>query len=212
MSTPTVPPVPAEAAETSEEPSGRQRLGWLLRNSKLWLVALVLLLLAVAVAGASLAVFTSSSANPNNTFSAGILSQSNSKDNAAILNAANMVPSDTATGQVTITNTGDVAGRFSLSASDLTDTPGPNGGRLSTVLSLRIHDDAAAAGTDVYNGKFNAMPASIDLGSWPKGQAHTYTFTVTFPEGGQPGSATTGDNAYQGSSTKVTYNWTAVSE
>jgi hypothetical protein len=80
------------------------------------------------------------------------------------------------------------------------------------VLSLRIHDDAAAAGTDVYNGKFDAMPASIDLGSWPTGQAHTYTFTVTFPEGGQPGSATTGDNAYQGSSTKVTYNWTAVSE
>lgn len=209
-SAPTVPPAPAEAP--SEEPSGRQRLGWLLRHSKLWLVALVLLLIAVAVAGASLAVFTSSSANPDNTFSAGTLSQSNSSEGAAILTAADMVPGDTKPGQVTITNTGDVSGRFSLSASNLTDTPGPNGGRLSEVLTLQIHDNAQPAGTDVYNGDFNAMPASIDLGSWPQGQAHTYTFTVRFPEGGQPGSATTGDNAYQGSSTEVTYNWTATSE
>jgi len=43
------------------------------------------LLLAVAVAAGSLALFTSSSANPSNVASAGTLSQDNSKKGAAIL-------------------------------------------------------------------------------------------------------------------------------
>ena len=202
-------PIDAETAPAAEEDvSGRKRLGWLLRNTKLWLVALVLLGLAAAIAVASVSVFTSSSANPENTFTAGNLSQSNSAEGAAILTAANMVPGDTENGRVTIENTGDVDGKFRLSSSGLTDTPGPNGGRLSEVLTLKVID--VANGQQVYNGKYNAMPPK-DLGTWPAGDEHTYEFTVTFPDSGVPGSATTGDNAYKSSSTKIQFNWDATS-
>ena len=216
MSTPTSPPgataPPMDTAPdpTAEErPSGRKRLGWLLRNSKLWIVALIVLGLAAAVAVASVSVFTSSSANPNNTFSAGNLSQSNSKNGAAILTAAGMVPGDSEDGRVTIENNGDVDGKFTLSASDLSDTPGPNGGKLSDVLKLKVVDTFGIPRT-LYNGKYNAMPA-IDLGTWSKGEQHTYEFTVTFPDSGVPGSPTTGDNAFKGSSTKIQFNWDATS-
>lgn len=37
------------------------------------------------------------------------------------------------------------------------------------------------------------------------------TFTVTFPDGGTPASATTGDNAYKGSTLSVGYQWDAAS-
>lgn len=210
MSTPTKPPAAtAEAEAKQEEVSGRERLGWLAKNTKLWLGALILLILAIVIAAASGAVFTSSSANPENTFTAGNLSSSNSKPNVAILSAADMVPSDTKTGEVTITNTGDVSGVFRLSSSGITDTTGPNGGKLSEVLTLKIVDTTDSR--TVYDGKFNAMPDQ-SLGTWPSGQAHKYEFTVTFPEGGQPPSATTGDNAYKDSATKIDFTWTATSK
>jgi hypothetical protein len=210
QSPPPSPPVEAAPETAAEERvSGRKRLGWLLRNSKLWIIALIVLALAAAVAVASVSVFTSSSANPDNTFTAGNLSQSNSKDGAAILTAANMVPGDSEDGRVTIQNTGDVDGDFRLSASDLADTPGPNGGKLSQALRLKVVDTFGIPRT-LYNGPYAAMPA-IDLGSWSKGEQHTYEFTVTFPDSGVPGSATTGDNAYKSSSTKIQFNWDATS-
>jgi spore coat-associated protein N len=192
-----------------EHVSGRKRLGWLLRHSKMWILALVVLAIAAALATASVSLFTSSSANPDNTFTAGSLSHSNSKEGAAILTATNMVPGGAQTGQVTIRNTGDVSGRFRLSSSNLTDTPGPNGGRLSEVLTLQVVDSSGTP-TTIYDGNFNAMP-STDLGTWVKDEEHTYEFTVTFPNGGVPPSATTGDNAYKGSSTKIQFNWDATS-
>jgi hypothetical protein len=119
---------------------------------------------------------------------------------------------------VTIKNAGDVSGRFRVSGSTPTDTPGPNGGNLSEVLQLTVQDlgpDGAVGGGDdvapIYNGKFNAMP-SLDLGSWDADEEHAYQFTVTFPDAGQPGSETTDDNAYEGAETKVTYTWDATSE
>jgi hypothetical protein len=49
------------------------------------------------------------------------------------------------------------------------------------------------------------------LGSFAAGEARTYKFTVEFPDGGVPASATTGDNAYKGSSMSVGYQWDATS-
>lgn len=211
MSTPTKPPAAgSEAAAKQEEVSGRERLGWLARNTKLWLGALVLLILAVVIAAASGAIFTSSSANPENTFTAGNLSHSNSKPNIAILSAADMVPKDISTGEVTITNTGDVSGNFSLASSGITDQPGPNGGKLSEALNLKIVD-TSTSNTEIYNGKFNAMPTK-NLGTWASGAAHKYEFTVTFPDSGTPSGATTGDNAFKDSATKINFAWTATSK
>ena len=189
--------------------SARERTGWVFRNARILILALILLLIAALLVGVSFAVFSTSSANPGNMFTAGTLTSSNDKDNAAILTAERMVPGDTTEGTVRITNTGDSRGQFTLTGSTPTNTPGPNGGDLSSVLDLTIVMDGGA--TPIYDGKLNALTAPVDLGVWDGSDSHEFVFTVTFPEGGTPGSATTGDNAYQGSSSQVTYTWNATS-
>jgi hypothetical protein len=216
---------PMQAPETEPKEPGkvsrRARLRYMLRHSKLWLVALTLLAITAAVTAGSRAIFTSSSANANNEVSSGILAQSNSSADSgtAILTARNMFPGDTATGTVTIKNTGTVAGTFTLSDSNLVDTPGANGGNLSSVLLLTVRDNTTNA--DVYNGGFNGVPTpptppplialpGTSGSKWAVNETHNFTFTVRFPDSGQPPSATTGDNAYQGSNVTVTYNWNAI--
>src|SRR5829696_5775360 len=91
---------------------------------------------AVAGSGAN---FTAQSANPNNSFSAGTLSILNDKENAAILTASNMKPGAAATtGVVDITNTGSLAGDFTLSRSNITNTD--SGNPMSAKLNLVVKD------------------------------------------------------------------------
>jgi spore coat-associated protein N len=186
------------------------RISVILSSPRHLLGALLVALLAFGAVVGSGASFTSKSANPSNTFSAGNLAQSNSKEGAAVLTATKMLPGETTNGTVTITNSGDVAGTFTLSRSSLSDTAGPNGGKLSGVLKLDVEDVTGKSPKTVYSGKVDAMGAQ-SLGSFAVGEARTYKFTITFPDGGTPASATTGDNAYKGSSMSVGYQWDAAS-
>lgn len=141
------------------------------------------------------AVFTSTSANPANTFSAGNLHHVNGKDGSAILTAEKMKPGDTETGTVVITNDGDLEGKFTLSTSNLS-------GKLAEALKVKIEDQTA--GKTLYEGPLNAVP-SLDAGTFAAGDAHTYLFTVTFPD---QGSAV--DNTYKGTKMSVDFNWDEV--
>lgn len=177
------------------------RFDMLLRNRRRLLLALLLLLIAVAVAVGSTATFTSETVNPQNEATTGTLTESNTVENGAILKAERMVPGQSIPGTVTITNTGTVKGNFSLLSSNLQDTPGSGGGKLSGVLELRVVD--TGSGSIVYDGDFNSMPPQA-LGTWDPGEAHIYQFTVTFPD--------TGDQtAYQGSRTSIEFSWDATS-
>ncbi|MGH2712532.1 MAG: hypothetical protein ACRDM7_01350, partial [Thermoleophilaceae bacterium] len=143
---------------------------------------------------------------------AGTLAMSNSRDGAAVLTAAGMAPGDSRVGDVTITNTGDLTGTFSLSKSNLGDAPGPAGGTLSNALDLLAQDVTnAGAPATVYSGKLGAMGPRA-LGSWAPGASRTFRFTVSLPDGGAPPSGTSGDNAYQSSAVSVQYNWTATAD
>jgi spore coat-associated protein N len=187
------------------------RISVILSSPRHLLGALLVALLAFGAVVGSGASFTSKSANPSNTFSAGNLAQSNSKEGAAVLTSAGLVPGSSTNGTVTITNSGNAAGTFTLSKTSLIDTPGANGGQLSGVLDLSIKDvTKAGSPVTVYSGKVGAMGAQ-SLGKFAAGEARTYEFTVTFPDGGTPASATTGDNAYKGSTLSVGYQWDAVS-
>lgn len=141
----------------------RQRLRLVARRG--WLL-LVLLLLVLGCVGATFsgADVISTGANPGVVFTAGNLRHTNNRANRAILTSTRLVPGGTATGTVTIRNTGDIGGDFSLSSSDIVDTPGSNGGRLSGVLTLAIDGTTAPAYT-VYNGPLTAMP-TLALGTW----------------------------------------------
>jgi hypothetical protein len=142
----------------------------------------------------------------------GTFSMSNSRDGAAILTAAGMAPGESRVGDLTIANTGTLAGTFSLSKSSLSDTPGTAGGSLSSALDLVVHDVTnPGAPTTVYAGKLGAMGPRA-LGDWAPGASRRYRFTVSLPDGGAPLTPTSGDNAYQGSAVSVRYDWTATGD
>jgi spore coat-associated protein N len=129
----------------------------------------------------------------------------NSKEGLAILSARNMRPGDTATGSVTTTNTGDGDGVFSLSSSALNDVPGAGAGVLSGKLDLAVVDNTIPASpVVVYSGKVSSLGV-ISLGTYAAGEAGTYDFTVSFPNG-----AAGAENAYQGATLSVTLDWDAV--
>lgn len=187
------------------------RLSAIARTPQLALGSVAVIAASAAVAVGTGASFTSDTANPANAFEAGNLTHGNSKDGQSILTASKMVPGSSTTGTVVITNTGDVPGTFSLSKSNLTDTPGPNGGQLSGKLDLVVQDvTVPASPVAVYSGKLSAMPTQA-LGTFTAGQAKTFRFTATFPDGGVPASATTGDNAFKLSKTSVQFDWRSVS-
>jgi spore coat-associated protein N len=190
------------------------------RMSTLWkasprkvLLAFAGLMVAAAIAVGSGANFNSTSANPSNVFTAGSIAHSNSKAGAAIFTASNMVPGGTTNGTVDIRNTGSATGTFSLSPKAAVNTPASPG--LSTKLTLSIVDNGDPAlctttcptSNSVYSGLLSAAPPTIPLTTFAPGAAHRYSFTVTFPDSGVNGA----DNAYQGASTTVEYDWASTS-
>ena len=140
----------------------------------------------------------------------GSFTQLNSRAGSSIFTADALAPGDSVSGVVTITNAGSLGGRFTLSAADVSDTPGPGAGKLSARLGLSVVDlTAAAAPATVYAGALAAMPPR-ELGYLRPGEARTYRFTATLPDGGPPPSASGGDNAFAGSSARVRFVWKGV--
>lgn len=167
------------------------------------LIRLALLLAALATAGYSGATFVSSSANPANAFAAGRVAQQNSRAGQLILSASGMVPGQSATRTLTITNSGDVQSTSTLSER-VVDSPGLAGIKLSGELHLTVADvTGAGAERTIYDGPLGAMGPRT-LGSFGPGAAHTYRFTVTFPRGGA-------QDVYQGAATDVEFDWTQTS-
>lgn len=182
---------------------------WAASPSKV-MAGLVGVLAATGIAVGSGANFNSASANPSNTFSAGTISQSNSKANAAILTASGLKPGDTANGTVDIKNTGSVSGAFTLSQSNLTNTPAnPALSQKLTIVITDKHDPACTvscpADATVYSGTIGGM-GTVSLGTFAANETHRYQFAVTFPDGGSNGA----DNSYQGAQTSVDYNFQAT--
>lgn len=163
------------------------------------IAGLATVLAAVGVAVGSGASFTSQTANPANTFQSGTFTHTNSKNGAAIVTGTNMKPGDVKTGDVTITNTGSLAGTFKLTESAVSS------GFTAGNLRLKIEDVTTATPVQVYSGNFGAVPAAgITLGSYAAGEAHTYRYTVTFDQAA--------DNADQGKSATANYTWSAIQD
>jgi spore coat-associated protein N len=151
--------------------------------------------------------FNSTSANPGNMVTAGRRSHSNSKPGAAILTVDKMKPGDSQSGSVEITNDGDIAGNFSVAAANLADNPGPAGGKLSTMLDLKVDDVTDAANpVSTYSGNLGAFPTTA-LGKWTAGTKHTYRFTVSWPGN----NSSDVDNAFMGSRVTADFKWESTS-
>lgn len=191
------------------------RIQTLVSRPKRTLAALATVLVAVGITAASGASFNASSANANNTFSAGTMTMSNTP-NMATLSASNIKPGDAATtGTVMIKNTGSLAGAFTLAKANLVDVNVANpASLLSSQLNLVVTDCGPSAvvadpvcgeavGNDdsvKYTGTIAGMGTTV-LGNIPGGTRHLYKFSVDLP------LATT--NLFQGASTTVDFAWNA---
>lgn len=154
-------------------------------------------LVALGLAVGSGATFSSQTANPSNTFTSGSFTHTNSKNGVAIVTGSNMKPGDVKTGEVTITNTGTLAGTFKVVESGVSNSFSAGN------LKLKIEDVTTATPTQLYSGDLGGVAtAGIALGSYAVGEAHTYRFTVTFDQNA--------GNTDQGKSASADYTWTAV--
>lgn len=172
------------------------------------LATLALLLAAIGVVFGSGAVFTAKAVNPNNTFTSGALTISNSQEDAAILTPGQLKPGGSTSGLVDIQNTGTVAGTMKLSRSELSDSDPAS--PLSTQLHLVVTDcgnfsDGTPAcepqDPALYTGSLAAMTEPSELGTFVPDERHRFEFTITL-------NGTVG-NEYQGDSSTATFRWDA---
>jgi Ca2+-binding RTX toxin-like protein len=118
------------------------------------------------------------------------------------MSATDMVPGSSTEGVVTIRNSGTATGVLTFASSGLGDTPGPNGGALSTILELSITDVTDGSDADVYTGTVAAMRTAGPVTLVP-GDARTFRFRAALPD--------TVDNAFFDSSTTVGFRWVLTS-
>jgi hypothetical protein len=170
-------------------------------RTKKILVPLATLTVAGAIAVGSGATFTSTTGNTISSVTAGSLTHTNSKNNAAIFNLSNIKPGDTVIGSVTLTNTGTLPANFSL-----TETLSANafGEKVTgdNYLKLAIHN--VTANTPVYSGNFGGIVdgTATTLGEFAPGAVNTFRFTVTL-DADAP-------NSEQGKTANATYRWDSV--
>lgn len=162
-------------------------------RSRRLLLPIAGLFAAAALTVGSGADFVSQSINTSNAYTTGTLTQSNSKNNAAIFTLGNLKPGDTLNGTVTITNTGSLPATFTLKET------ATNGFTDPAKLTLTIKQDGVTA--PVWSGTFGQL-SSVSLGDFAAGQARTYTFSTTL--------ASSAGNEEQGKTASATYTWDAV--
>jgi spore coat-associated protein N len=153
---------------------------------------------AVATVGGTFANFTATPTTiASNAFASGSLTMSRS-GSGAIFSSLAMKIGDTATGSVTITNTGTLAGAYTLNGS------ASGSAALAAQLHLTLYKDVDG-GTAIYDGSLGSFSAS--LGTFAaNGGAHTFYFHVSLPSTGSDA----GDNALQGLSATEDFTWSAT--
>jgi spore coat-associated protein N len=156
---------------------------------------------AVATVGGTFANFTATPTTiSSNAFASGSLTMTRS-GTGAIFSSAAMKIGDTATGQVTITNTGTLAGTYTLTGS----LSGGSSAALASQLHLTLYKDVDNTGTVVYDGSLGSFSASLGTFAASTG-AHTFYFHVSLPSTGTDA----GDNLLQGLSADESFTWSAV--
>jgi hypothetical protein len=168
--------------------------------TKILLSVATVAVVAVGAVGGTFANFTATPTSiASNAFAAGSLSMTRS-GSGAIFSASAMKIGDSATGSVTISNTGSLAGTYTLAGS--------SGGSatLANQLTLKIYADADNSGSPIYDGTLGGF-SSVSLGTFAASTgSHTYYFHVTLPTTGADAT----DNALQGLSASETFTWSAV--
>jgi len=156
---------------------------------------------SVAAIGGTYANFAAAPTTlSSNAFAAGSVSMSRN-GTGAIFSVGAAKIGDEATGSVTITNTGTLAGAYTLTGA----TTGSSvlGGQLQLTI---YKDNDGVAGSKIYGGDLDGF-SSVGLGTFAaSNDAHTFYFHVSLPTTGSDA----GDNALQGLATSTSFTWSAV--
>jgi hypothetical protein len=139
----------------------------------------------------------------------GDLRLTNSRDGQAIFEAQGFAPGKSVTGTVQLSNTGTVGADLALEQLDVQDHPGVNGGLLSDAIQLDVQDVTGGNAVPLFAGRLGMFQSSA-VGTIPPGEARTYRFTASLPDGGTPPNSTGGDNTYAGSALTARYAWNAT--
>jgi spore coat-associated protein N len=166
-----------------------------------------ILLTLAAVGAVSVATLAGTYANftatpttiSSNALTAGSLTMSRS-GSGAVFTASAMKIGDSASGSVTITNTGSLAGVYTLDGAE------SGSASMGSDLQLTIYKDQDNQGTPIYSGSLSGL-GSVNLGTFAaNGDAHTFYFHVSLPSTG----SASGDNALQGLSATESFSWNAT--
>jgi spore coat-associated protein N len=173
----------------------------MLKNLPLTKILLSLAVISVAAVAAVGGTFANFTATPttisSNAFASGSLTMSRS-GTGAIFSSAAMRIGDTATGSVTITNTGTLAGAYTLAGAS------SGSAALAAQLHLTLYKDVDG-GSAIYDGSLGSL--SVALGTFAaSGGAHTFYFHVSLPSTGSDA----GDNLLQGLSASEDFTWSAT--
>ncbi len=167
------------------------------------------LLLAAMMAVGSGANFNSQSANPGNVVTAGVLDHINGAEDAAFLTVSTIKPDETKSGSVTMQNTGDIDGIFSVEGEIVSDSTAaaPTSQPFADVLNLKVTN--RDTGEVLYDDLMSNLDAAGPQGSSTiaPGDTNTFDFDVTFNDGGPDGA----DNVYQAAQVEADFTWEAVS-
>jgi hypothetical protein len=136
------------------------------------------------------------------TQATGDLRLSNSQEGQAIFQASGLAPGGSVSGTVRLTNSGTLPGDLSLQQLDVSDQPGPGGGRLSNIVSLQITDVTGGSSIPVFSGQLGGL-GSRSLGAIGPDETRTFQFTASLPDM---------DNAFAGSVLTVRYAWNATAD
>jgi hypothetical protein len=184
------------------------------------LVTMAVLLLAAGVIYASSASFTASSTNVSNQFTAGNLKldDTSAGNQTLTFTAAKLWPGHDITGTaiMNVISDGGSADLYLKRTSLTNDVQGPGGQNLSDVVTLTVSDGASIVyGPTLMSDSALATGVNLETiaATGATGVSHTFTFTVSFPNGDDGSLANGGaDNPYMNTQSTAGYQFTAVSQ
>jgi hypothetical protein len=168
---------------------------WWLRSTLSLLVAVAILAVALPAAFGSGA--RGAGVDPVQVFSSGPLIGAETSGGGQ-LSLAGMVPGQSRSATIRLSNTGSAAAAFGLT-THVVDRIGSGGAPLSGAMTLRVQ--SAGASAPLYVGTLAEMPR-LALGRVPAGGERAYRFTVALPS--------SVGNEVAGSSLSAAFAWNAA--
>jgi hypothetical protein len=159
----------------------------------------VMATVVVFVIGFSDAFYTTSSKDPANSFSAGTVQVSLSKQ-GELVDGSNLKPGVTRTGSVTVTNSEQKA-KLTLGVSAITNTPSTK--TLADVIRVTVRETSPSS-VQRYDGLLQDL-SNVALGTFAAGERRGYEIELNWP-------AADDDTARAGVRTGFEFEWTALSE